>query len=135
MGKKEAAREGDGRLNCPRDGTLMEKVRAAGQVIDRCHRCGAMWFDAAELRKVLAEKGAAARLDAGPDTDLARGFAVGATRCPRDGPPLAIVPDNDQAHIHVDLCRECRGVLLDAGELKDLSDVTLRERLAAVFGR
>lgn len=134
MGKKEVGQAGDGRLYCPRDGTLMEKLRAAGQLIDRCHRCGAMWFDAAELRKVLAEKGAASRLDAGPDTDLARGFAVGATRCPRDGSPLAIVPDNDQAHIHVDLCRTCRGVLLDAGELKDLTELTLRERLRGLIG-
>lgn len=111
----------------------MEKVKVAGVIVDRCHQCGSMWFDAAELRKVLSDKGAVGKLDIGADTSGARGFAVGATVCPRDGSPLAIVPDNDQSHIKVDLCRTCRGVLLDAGELKDLSELTLRERLRGLI--
>jgi Zn-finger nucleic acid-binding protein len=114
---------------------VMEKVRVGPVVIDRCHSCGAMWFDAAELRKVLAEPGAPGEVDIGADPDAPQGFAVGALRCPRDNQPLARVPDNAQAHIQVDLCRGCRGVLLDAGELKDISELTLRERVRAFFGR
>lgn len=123
----------DARLNCPRDGNTMEKVRVAGVTVDRCYRCGSMWFDGAELERVLAEASAVRRVDSRLDDDLARGFTVGAVRCPRDKSPLMIVPDDVQSHIHVDLCRTCGGVLLDAGELKDLSQMTLRERLSAVF--
>jgi Zn-finger nucleic acid-binding protein len=133
MQKKPLREIPDTRLTCPRDGTLMEKVTVAGAVVDRCARCGAMWFDAAELRKVLSNPEAVRWVDAPPDKDLARGFAIGAARCPWDKSPLAAVPDDAQNHIHMDLCRTCRGVLLDAGELKDLSEVTLRERLGMVF--
>jgi Zn-finger nucleic acid-binding protein len=35
----------------------------------------------------------------------------------------------------IDLCRTCGGVLLDAGELKDLSEFTLAERLKGFFRR
>jgi len=135
MAKDSSANRPDPRLKCPRDGTVMEKVKVAGVVIDRCHRCGSMWFDATELRQVLSDHSSVRGLDIGPDPDLARGFTIGATRCPRDGAPLAVVPDHAQSHIHADLCRTCRGVLLDAGELKDLSEITLRERLGSVFRR
>lgn len=126
--------EADARLRCPRDSMLMEKVQIGDVTVDRCHSCGAMWFDAAELRRVLADSGAVDRLDVGGNPDAPQGYAVGTPRCPRDQTPLAEVPDNAQAHIHVDLCRTCRGVLLDAGELRDLSEFTLRERLRRFFG-
>src|SRR5690606_39388358 len=64
--------------------------------IYRCHSCGAMWFDAAELRRVLADSGAVDRLDVGGNPDAPQGYAVGTPRCPRDQTPLAEVPDNAQ---------------------------------------
>lgn len=125
----------DPRLRCPKDGTIMERVSAGSVEIDRCFACGAIWFDANELAKVLSDKKSVARLDAGGDPNAPGGFAPGGRVCPRDKSPLATVPHTTQTHIQVDLCRTCRGVLLDAGELKDMSEFSLRERLAAFFAK
>ena len=40
-----------------------------------------------------------------------------------------------QPHIQELACTVCGGVLLDAGELKDLSEFTLGERVKGLFGR
>lgn len=131
----QANPKSDSRLRCPKDGTIMERVSIGKATLDRCHACGAMWFDATELAAVLADKSKIARLDVGGDSNAAQGFAPGGRVCPRDGAALATVPHTSQTHIQVDLCRTCRGVLLDAGELKDMSEFSLRERLAAFFGK
>ena len=55
--------------------------------------------------------------------------------CPRDQSALVTVPDSRQSHVEIDVCRQCGGVLLDAGELKDLSEFTLSERLKAFLKR
>ncbi len=123
----------DSRLRCPKDATIMERVQVAGVVVDRCGKCGSLWFDASELKTILKAKDKVSALDSGASTQGAakdtKSFALAGRLCPRDSTPLATVPDDDQIHIQVDLCRSCRGVLLDAGELKDLSDFKLSERL------
>ncbi len=127
----------DDRLKCPKDGTTMDKVNAAGAIIDRCGLCGAIWFDASELKKVLADKAARAAIDAGgaDKTSRASTGRLGPGRgprnlqCPRDSEPLKTVPDQSQVHIQVDRCSTCLGVLLDAGELKDMAEFRLGERL------
>jgi Zn-finger nucleic acid-binding protein len=111
----------------------MEKVKVGGVVIDRCHSCGSLWFDATELKAVLKERGSIARVDRGPDPDGPRGDLVAHLRCPRDHQPLVTMPHKREPHIEVDRCPACRGVLLDTGELTELSESSLRASLQAVF--
>ena len=107
----------------------MEKIDASGVEVDHCAACGAVWFDADELERVLAVDGGAMRIDCGGDEGLPRGFLVGAMVCPRDRRPLITQADPEQDHIHFEACTGCGGVLLDAGELSDLSERTMRERV------
>jgi Zn-finger nucleic acid-binding protein len=129
----QAKPNADPRLRCPKDGTIMERVKAGRVDLDRCAACGAIWFDASELAKVLADKSRIAKLDTGGDPRAPQGYAPGGRLCPRDKAALVEIPHTTQTHIQVDLCRVCRGVLLDAGELKDMSEFSLRERLAGFF--
>jgi uncharacterized protein len=135
----------DDRLKCPKDGSFMDKAQIAGAIIDRCDRCGALWFDASELKKILADKSAVQALDQGGADKASRSssgtLGAGDARrgsrqltCPRDGQTLKTVADQSQVHIQVDRCSICLGVLLDAGELKDMSEFRLSERLRQFFG-
>lgn len=119
-------------LTCPRDGATMEQVAAAGVTVDRCPACGAMWFDRKELQRLASDK-AGARLVDQPLDRPAPEVIPGDIRCPRDHSRLIPVADRKQAHVEMLSCTSCGGLLLDAGELRDLSEFTLAERIRALF--
>lgn len=128
----------DSRLRCPKDSTYMEKVMIAGIEIDRCAGCGAMWFDALELDKILGSgmaKDLAKQLDIGTTGRPSGGRTLGELHCPRDRSMLIDVVDLTQEHVQEKACTVCGGVLLDKGELLDLSEFTIREKLKAILGK
>lgn len=108
--------------------------------VDHCARCGAIWFDPYELEQTLKAADREASLE---DIDFGKAkhtyeqtmYRSGEKHCPRDQSILMEIPDPRQPHVMIDLCRTCGGVLLDAGELKDLSEFTLAERLKALLKR
>lgn len=123
----------------------MERVPLKGPngtssiVIDRCAGCGGIWFDALELRNVLREKSAVKFLDTGPldqrPANASIGRALGGMVCPRDGATLKRAADLQQTHIVMDYCPQCAGCLLDAGELTDLSEFTIGEKIRGLLGK
>lgn len=129
-----------GKIRCPKDATIMEKltVGSSDLVVDHCGRCGAIWFDAYELERVIRAKQQGVDLDEIDYGTAKSNYEYKVLRdefleCPRDHSKLLQVPDPRQPHVIIDLCRECGGVLLDAGELKDLSEFTLAERVRSIF--
>lgn len=127
------------RLSCPKDGTPMEVepvgkyLPGGGVEVDRCPKCGALWLDKGEIEKLLAMKAAKAA-DIGPfrqDRDVPVATEL---LCPRDGTPLEQRSDATQPHVRVMACETCEGRLLDAGELLDLSELTLLERVRGMLG-
>ncbi len=125
---------GDVRLRCPKDGTLMEKSRVAsgGVTVDRCAKCGAVWLDKHELERILAA-GAADKVDLGPFGKDKPNGPIAPLQCPRDRSIMTEVADARQMHVLVMVCSECGGKLLDAGELIDLANFTVGERIRAVL--
>lgn len=115
----------------------MERLNAGGVRVDRCHQCGAIWLDNGEVQQLLKHplggKELAAHLDAGAAPGERAKHAIAGLACPRDGGKLFTTTDAKQKHIELDVCVSCGGMLLDAGELIDLSEFTLAERLRAVF--
>jgi Zn-finger nucleic acid-binding protein len=115
----------------------MNTVDVEGIVIDRCPTCGGIWFDLGELREILENK----TLDTKPliKEDKARAHVDVHTRktvcCPRDGFAMMEIHDPAQKHIAYELCMMCGGIFLDSGELKDLSKVTLIERLRKALSK
>lgn len=132
----KSTREHRDAIRCPKDATLMEKIHAGNLEVDHCARCGAIWFDAYEMALALQlPKDAIKEIDYGT---AKHGYALDVHRpepliCPRDKQPLIAMPDPRQPHVVIDVCRGCGGVLLDKGELEDLSELTLAERLRGLL--
>lgn len=122
-------------LSCPKCAAPMELLPVGDVMIDRCTLCRGIWLDRDEKEKLVASRKAAKAADAGaedppwPDLDTVR-----VVKCPRDGARMVPMSDLHQPHVHFEQCSICGGVFLDAGELADLSEFTLRERLRRVMG-
>lgn len=122
-------------IRCPRHNAEMRRFRIGELEIDRCGLCGGIWLDLGEMRRLL---------ELGDDAKQAVGEidrwvqpedpSVGSPPvCPRDLTPLTPVRDPKQPHIEYDLCTHCGGVFFDTGELSDLTEFTLRERIGWMF--
>jgi len=107
----------------------MERLSCGLIEIERCPICAGIWLDAGELTRLRARESVAQILDIGPSRAARQRHVIGALRCPRDDRPLDHAADIRQAHVSVEHCAYCRGIFLDAGELCDLSELTLREWL------
>jgi Zn-finger nucleic acid-binding protein len=119
-------------INCPLDGAPMTNVKAGNFTIDRCDSCGGLWFDMAELQRLIAHG------MRGEDFDTlvrkrGRISALKQLKCPRDDTMLKDVPDPTQPHIIYHQCSTCGGLFLQAGDLCDLTHLTLGERVKNFF--
>lgn len=119
----------DSEIRCPKDSIVMQRLRVGAIGVDRCPRCRGVWLDRGELAALLLTKGAAAAVEHEEPEESVRRHQVGEVRCPRDGAAMREVRDRTQRHVTYEECPACRGVFLDAGELTDLSELTLRERV------
>ncbi|MEM0984547.1 MAG: zf-TFIIB domain-containing protein [Planctomycetota bacterium] len=120
-------------LLCPKDRTPMDAIDAGGVEVDRCSTCGGIWLDLGELQQ-LADRAftpgeIAAALDTFEPDDAETTSDKSTWLCPRDTARLTSMRDPQQPHIEYELCTHCGGQFFDAGELKDLSRLTLMERL------
>lgn len=121
-------------LSCPHCHAAMTKVKAGTITLDRCGDCGGVWLDYKELEEGM-KQGASklARADTGGKRD---GAGVQMLRyCPRDKSLMVTMVDRKQSHIEFEQCTVCGGMFLDAGELKDLTQFTLGERVRALLSR
>lgn len=126
----------DARINCPHDGQLMERITLRGNLhVDRCAACGAMWFDAHELDRLMELEEDVSAVDREVDTPGRRSWVPGGVCCPRDKSGLIRVVDPKQEHVEVYTCGKCSGILLERGELLDLAEFTLKERMVHLFRR
>lgn len=113
----------------------MEKSAVAGTggvTVDRCAKCGAVWLDKNELERILAAD-ASEKVDLGPFGKDKPNGPIAPLQCPRDRSFLTEVADTKQMHVLIMVCSECNGKLLDAGELIDLAQFTVGERIKAVL--
>ena len=121
-------------LACPHCLHLMNKVKAGSVTLDRCPHCGGIWLDNKELEMGLAVDSKALK-----DVDVGgppRGVGMHVIRCcPRDKALLVTIIDPKQTHIRYEKCTICGGMFLDAGELRDLSEFTLAERIRELLTR
>lgn len=121
-----------GTIDCPKCHATMKRVTVGDVVVDRCQACGGLWLDVLEKEKLLAVKGAARKADAGPRAAAPRLDKTTKGKCPRDKSTLIHMVDLKQPHVGYESCTVCGGVFMDAGELTDLSEMTLREWLRTV---
>jgi Zn-finger nucleic acid-binding protein len=99
-------------MQCPGCGNPLEAFRAQSLELDRCPRCGVLWFDAPELRQFLiSARSQPTSHELAPVEPPLQGAAL----CPRcEGQPL------ERVHwrgIPLAFCAACSGVLLTQSAL------------------
>lgn len=99
----------------------MEKERVGDITVDRCNACGRLWLDDGEMQRLLTEKSTVRGADAGPFGRESPRAALGDRVCPRDGRELMEIKHPQRGDVMIEICPTCRGVLLDAGELRQIS--------------
>lgn len=121
-------------IACPKCAAPMERVEAAGVTIDRCRGCGGLWLDVLEKERLIKSKAGVPQTDTGDPKVGAKLNEQTELYCPRDSSAMIHMVDPAQPHVGFESCTVCGGVFLDAGELRDLADFTLIERLRSMFG-
>jgi Zn-finger nucleic acid-binding protein len=115
-----------GALRCPKCRADMEQIDIDGTIIDRCASCKGIWFDEGELES-LSNSSAAATIDTGATNVGRQTNQIDDYRCPRCGGKMAKKVDSQQTHIWYETCIDCNGSFFDAGEFRDLSEITVSD--------
>jgi uncharacterized protein len=116
-------------MDCPKCHARMELVRYEDVEVDRCVRCGGLWFDHLESEQLKERPGSEA-LDTGPTWQASIHDAQGKVYCPRDGALMDHVMDPSQPAFRLESCSACHGTFFDAGEFTDWKHQTIGELLA-----
>ena len=104
----------------------MEQIEYEGTEVDRCTICNGIWFDAGEIEQ-LRNKQAAAKIDIGDAKTGKQSNAIDGYRCPRCSGAMVKMADSKQRHIWYETCGSCNGSFFDAGEFRDLSELTISD--------
>jgi Zn-finger nucleic acid-binding protein len=122
-------------LNCPKCTAEMFPDKFGQIIIDRCAGCGGIWFDIGELNLLKEMKGSEAIDEGLAKVGRIYDKVARTVNCPRCATPLARMSDKEQPHIHMEACKSCSGVFLDAGEFKDVKFHTLADYVKDFFAR
>ena len=114
-------------MNCPKCKAAMNPVKFQEFEVDRCTRCGGLWFDMLEAEDMARLKGAES-VDSGPSGKKVDRL-LDSMACPSCKSVMTQLTVADQPHIHYEACGRCYGIFLDAGEFRDFKEKTFAEFL------
>ncbi len=115
-----------GAIRCPKCRADMQQVEIDGTTIDRCDSCSGIWFDEGEV-EALKNKDAATAIDTGSSKTGKQHNIIDQYFCPRCGGHMEKKVDPRQQHIWYESCVDCNGSFFDAGEFRDLAQVTISD--------
>ncbi|HUF34411.1 MAG TPA: zf-TFIIB domain-containing protein [Gemmatimonadales bacterium] len=115
-------------MECPKCQARMNAVQFEEVEVDRCVRCGGIWFDLLEHEELKGRAGSEA-IDTGPTWQAAMHNVQRKVFCPLDGTLMVRMVDTAQPQIWVESCPVCHGTFFDAGEFTDFKDHTIGELL------
>lgn len=118
-------------MKCPRCSSAMETVQVEDVQIDRCTKCGGLWFDEFELADLKAKEGSE-KVDTGQASKSAQ-YSQARLNCPKCSTLMLRMVDIQQPHIWYETCEECGGSFFDAGEFRDLKRHNLLGRIKDVL--
>jgi PAT family beta-lactamase induction signal transducer AmpG len=115
-----------GAMRCPKCRSDMQQIEIDATIVDRCNSCNGIWFDEGEV-EALSNKETVAAIDTGITGIGKKHNAIDHYRCPRCGGQMEKKVDPHQQHIWYETCFECNGSFFDAGEFRDLAQVTISD--------
>jgi Zn-finger nucleic acid-binding protein len=110
-------------MECPKCQADLATVLVDEIEINRCVRCGGLWFDRREDTALMRDApAAAAAIDTGPVWQSSMHNDQGKSFCPRDGSLMRRLAVPDRPGMWVERCPTCEGTYFDAGELAQLTE-------------
>ena len=113
-------------MECPKCQAHMEVVVFEDIEVDRCVRCGGLWFDVLEHEELRGRAGSET-IDTGPRWQAAMHDVQEKVFCPVDGTLMVRMVNAAQPHIWVESCPVCHGTFFDAGEFTDFKEHSIGE--------
>jgi uncharacterized protein len=110
-------------VECPKCQAHMEPVRFEDVEVDRCIRCGGLWFDLLEDEELRVRAGSEA-IDSGPAWQASMHNVQDNVFCPVDGTLMVRLVATTRPHLWVESCPRCHGTFFDAGEFTEFKEHT-----------
>ena len=107
----------DLKMYCPKCKTVSlkkGKPKNSRLTIDYCSKCKGIWFDEMELEQIASK--------AIKDLSVPRGVAKSPRLCPKCRKHLYEF-NYPQTYVIIDMCKKCKGLWLDAKELKEIQAI------------
>ncbi len=114
-------------MRCPKCEAEFETFTYENVEVDRCTRCGGIWFDAPDMENLEHIHGAES-IDIGHKRVGKKYNQKQDINCPKCNVKMLRMADKTQFHIEYEFCPTCLGTYFDAGEYRDLSELTFIER-------
>lgn len=117
-------------MECPVDGSVLEKFTRGSVVVEKCPICQGLWFEKGELRQAEESEG----LD-----EIWKDFELwtdhdafetkwSSRKCPVCSKKMAVITYGHTA-VKIDYCLEDHGLWLDQGEFERIIDALHKEML------
>lgn len=103
-------------MNCPKCNNILKqgKTKNSDVTVDYCSKCKGIWFDEKELEQVEYES---VKFLAVPPDAIESKY-----QCPKCQKALFSF-SYPQTFVTIDMCKKCKGLWVDAGELKEIKAV------------
>lgn len=110
-------------MQCPLCKVALERKTVRGRTteIDRCPKCGAIWFDDGEVAELLG-------MPLSGRATIPANARVAQLACPRCNEPLNLFAYPGTMTV-VEGCRHCGGIRLDTGEFEEIQRVQQASRM------
>jgi Zn-finger nucleic acid-binding protein len=109
-------------LNCPNDGTRLDRRSLHGTTIDFCETCGGSYFDKGEVETLL-EAGINEQEFNTKQVVSFRDYSSPVETCPRcDGSMETVTRTSDYKEYHIYVCKDCRGIWMNKNIYQAIKD-------------
>lgn len=125
-------------LDCPNDGSRLERRSFQGTTIDFCDTCGGGFFDKGEVESLLEARVGEQEFNTKHVASF-RDYSSPVGKCPRcDGAMETVTRSSKHKDYRIFVCKDCRGIWLNKGiyqaikEKRVEQDTQQQEKLALV---
>lgn len=119
-------------MDCPKCAGKLKAANFEAIEFDRCENCNGLWFDLLEKEDLIKIHGSEA-IDIGSEQVGEMCNDIQNIDCPRCQHRMIPMVDKDQFHIQYESCPNCFGTFFDAGEFRDLKEISVLDRFAKML--
>ena len=114
-------------LNCPNDGTRLDRRSFQGTTIDFCDTCGGAYFDKGEIESLL-EAGVGEQEFNTNHIASFRDYSSPVGSCPRcDGAMETVTRSSQHKDYRIYVCKDCRGIWMNKNIYQAIKDKRIEQ--------